>query len=639
MAQKNQTLAELQIQLSLQSEKLEAGIKEVDRQLKSFEAQTKRANSSFGKLEATLVRSAKGFALLAGAIVVNELQQAAFNALAFADAIGKTADKVGVSAVELQQLRFAAEQSGVGVNSLDMALQRFARRMGEAAKGTGELYKTTQELGIVFEDANGNALSTVELLRQYAQALGEAGTQQEKLRLAFKAFDSEGAALVNLFGDGTDALDNYIRQAEKFNLIISEESVRAAEALTDRLNIISTSLTTSVTEAFVSATTAALEFFGVFTTEAAAQKKFDELEAQIVKLSEAYTKAIADGNEGYAQTIAGWIQILGKEIASVNDELELLKVIETEKKFEDLGVAAEEASDKLQSVADRVTAALDPLDKYKKQVEGVEEAWLAGLITLEQAGAYVAKIAEEAYAATDPLGQFQEKVNAVLEQTSFDRLAEQLGVLYAALEQATSPAQREKIQELIEEIEGFGDAADGVEKLGSVIEESAKKIKDAMDGFAADFTNNLVDSLAEGELAFEDFAKNILKTIAKIVLNEIFTRFFTALTSPLFDSIGIGKTSISPIPLPDDLTRDGAVMPQSFAVGSPIFSSSTGSRQSPVTVNVMNYGNDDVEVDQRNTGNGIEIDVLIKNTVRNGFADGSFDRVMSSTYGARRLGY
>jgi hypothetical protein len=63
---------------------------------------------------------------------------AANRSISAADAIGKTADKIGVGVEALQELRFAAKASGVEQQTLDMALQRFTRRAAEAAQGTGE---------------------------------------------------------------------------------------------------------------------------------------------------------------------------------------------------------------------------------------------------------------------------------------------------------------------------------------------------------------------------------------------------------------------------------------------------------------------------------------------------------------------
>jgi len=59
-----------------------------------------------------------------------------------------------------------------------------------------------------------------------------------------------------------------------------------------------------------------------------------------------------------------------------------------------------------------------------------------------------------------------------------------------------------------------------------------------------------------------------------------------------------------------------------------------------VTVNVNNYGSDEVTVAERQDGSGgIDIDVFIKSKVREGMAGGDFDKVFSSSFGLRRMGY
>ena len=51
------------------------------------------------------------------------------------DTLGKTASKLGVNVEFLQKMRFAAEQTGIETRTLDMGLQRFIRRVAEAAIG------------------------------------------------------------------------------------------------------------------------------------------------------------------------------------------------------------------------------------------------------------------------------------------------------------------------------------------------------------------------------------------------------------------------------------------------------------------------------------------------------------------------
>ena len=45
--------------------------------------------------------------------------------------------------------------------------------------------------------------------------------QSDKLRIAFKLFDSEGAQFVNVIGEGTGALDDAARKAERFGNVLT----------------------------------------------------------------------------------------------------------------------------------------------------------------------------------------------------------------------------------------------------------------------------------------------------------------------------------------------------------------------------------------------------------------------------------
>ena len=62
---------------------------------------------------------------LGGILGVGGLGALVTQSLSAADAIAKTADKVGLSTDALQELRHAADLSGVSTETLDMAMQRF----------------------------------------------------------------------------------------------------------------------------------------------------------------------------------------------------------------------------------------------------------------------------------------------------------------------------------------------------------------------------------------------------------------------------------------------------------------------------------------------------------------------------------
>jgi hypothetical protein len=157
-----------------------------------------------------------------------------FTQTRFIDNLGKTASKLGVGVEFLQKFRFAAEQSGVSIETADMALQRFSRRLGEAQKGTGELLPALKQLGITQKDLQG--LSPEQAFLKFADALATVKGESNKLSLVFKAVDSEGVSLINLIGEGSQAFLDFAKTAEGMGFILSEDAVDGVETFSDELN-------------------------------------------------------------------------------------------------------------------------------------------------------------------------------------------------------------------------------------------------------------------------------------------------------------------------------------------------------------------------------------------------------------------
>src|ERR687892_1662742 len=182
-----------------------------EQSLKRIESAGERASGGMKGLgrQAELLRT--GIRTLGGALIgaatVGGLAALVDRSISAADAIGKTADKIGVGVEALQELRFAAKASGVEQQTLDMALQRFTRRVAEAANGTGEAKDALAHMGIALRDQSGNLRRSEDLLRDVANAFARIEDPAERVRLAFKLFDSEGVALVNLLRGGSGALE------------------------------------------------------------------------------------------------------------------------------------------------------------------------------------------------------------------------------------------------------------------------------------------------------------------------------------------------------------------------------------------------------------------------------------------------
>ena len=117
-----------------------------------------------------------------------------------------------------------------------MALQRFTRRATEAAQGTGEAKDALAQMGIALRDQSGSLRRSEDLLGDVADAFARIEDPAERVRLAFKLFDSEGVALVNLLSGGSGALEQMRERARDLGIVLDEHLVRDAGRARDELD-------------------------------------------------------------------------------------------------------------------------------------------------------------------------------------------------------------------------------------------------------------------------------------------------------------------------------------------------------------------------------------------------------------------
>jgi hypothetical protein len=134
-----------------------------------------------------------------------------------------------------------------------MALQRFTRRAAEAAQGTGEAKDALAQMGIALRDQSGNLRSSEDLLGDVADAFARIEDPAERVRLAFKLFDSEGVALVNLLRGGSDALEEMRDRARDLGIVLDEALARDAERARTELDTLSQVISANLTRAALEA--------------------------------------------------------------------------------------------------------------------------------------------------------------------------------------------------------------------------------------------------------------------------------------------------------------------------------------------------------------------------------------------------
>ena len=154
----------------------------------------------------------------------------------YIDRLGKVSTVTGVATDTLQKFGFAAEQAGVTSDNAALALRRFSRRLGEAQKNTGELLPALRRLGIDTKDSEGNFKSAEQVLFEFADGIAGVDDASQKLALAFKAFDSEGAELVGTLNQGSAGLKEMFEEAQALGIVLDSKTIKGVEKFNDSLN-------------------------------------------------------------------------------------------------------------------------------------------------------------------------------------------------------------------------------------------------------------------------------------------------------------------------------------------------------------------------------------------------------------------
>lgn len=252
----------------------------------------KQAQSSADKfakaLKAGLAAAATAATAALGAISIGIR-----NTINSADRLGDVADMLGVNVEALQELRYAADRSGMSMQNFDIALRRFIRRASEAARGTGAAKDAFKELGISLRDSNGRLKPSQQLLGEVADAMRKVQDPAAKLRLAFKMFDADGAAMVNVLAGGSEGLRQFADEARKLGIVLDESTVRKAQQVKDNFDLVGYAM-----QGLVTGITAALAPALVAASEA------------MVKLSQAFVDALQ-----YLPAVAEYASVAGGALA------------------------------------------------------------------------------------------------------------------------------------------------------------------------------------------------------------------------------------------------------------------------------------------------------------------------------------
>jgi hypothetical protein len=150
------------------------------------------------------------------------------------DDISKAAQKVGVSAEELQKLGYAAKLSDVSTETLQASLGRLCKGMRDISSKSTDAGRALAAIGV---SATG---STSEALGKIADQFQKIPDGAQKTALATELFGKAGKELIPMLNGGAAGLKQLGDEAERYGNVINGNVLAQAEQFNDNLTRLQT---------------------------------------------------------------------------------------------------------------------------------------------------------------------------------------------------------------------------------------------------------------------------------------------------------------------------------------------------------------------------------------------------------------
>jgi hypothetical protein len=144
----------------------------------------------------------------------------------------KLSKNTGVSVEELQRLRYAAQQSGLGAEELDDMLLKLGKAMRDArkdTKGTTDAFKAMKAAGVDMKGLRNGTVSITEVFNKLADAVHDSTDEVVQGSFAVAGFGRSGQSAIAFLGEGSEK----IRELGKDAAVMSDDTAAASKKFGD----------------------------------------------------------------------------------------------------------------------------------------------------------------------------------------------------------------------------------------------------------------------------------------------------------------------------------------------------------------------------------------------------------------------
>lgn len=217
-------LGDLVVNLSANTQKFDKNISKSQGGLKAF------ATSAMSALNPV---TAAFTAMAAGAVGVGAAVWGLTSRIGTLAGVADKAAQTGLSGAFLQQLEYAADQSGVSAETLTGGIKKLTVMIGKAGSGSKEAAEALKDIGLSATDLQ--RLSPEQQFEKVAAGIGKIPTAAGRAAAAVKIFGKSGIEMTGLFAGGLDDITKLMQDAKDIGIGLDDEQLARIASADDSL--------------------------------------------------------------------------------------------------------------------------------------------------------------------------------------------------------------------------------------------------------------------------------------------------------------------------------------------------------------------------------------------------------------------
>lgn len=329
-----------------------------------------RFSNVLGKISSTSVNLGNKLSILSASVVAVGAGLFALgnNAAKALDEIGNMSAAAGVSAEYFQEMDYALNQvAEISSDQLASSLTKATKTIGEAATGSKKAAESLMSLGFTQDQINAGTITTEEVMSKYIDTVTQMDNQQQAAALGTDLFGKSFAGIGSaLSGTGTE-MDLAIQRSRDLGIVLSNETVAAGQAFTDKMSDVTSVLTSMQTKLGAELLPEMTKFADWMTTDGVAA--FDTFVAGIRSVIDWYS-SLSNSSKAVLETVGLVFGVGGPIILAIRAFIAAINLMFLSNPFTAIAVLIAVAAVAIYQNWDEIVAYFDAVDQWFVDLEG-----------------------------------------------------------------------------------------------------------------------------------------------------------------------------------------------------------------------------------------------------------------------------